>query len=120
MSKITVLAGDVEPGVYYVPNALVKGEFVMKKQVSLQVQNDLTIEIERVELQTEESVKKFSGTAGWGLAGLALLGPLGAIGGMLIGGRDKQICFAVYLKDGRKFLATTDGKTYQNYVAATF
>lgn len=120
MSKLTVVAGDIEPGVYYVPNTLIGREIVMKKQVSLHTQDDLTIEIERVELHTEESVKRISGTAGWGLAGLALLGPLGAIGGMLIGGRDKQICFAAYLKDGRKFLAMTDGKTYQNYVAATF
>jgi len=39
---------------------------------------------------------------------------------MLIGGKGKVVCFAAYLKDGRKFLATTDGKMYQKLAAVTF
>lgn len=119
MSKIKVIAGDLDAGTYDVPHDLLGKEVIMRKQFSF-TKLDLAKEIDRIEVQTEESVKKLSGTAGWGLAGLALFGPLGAIGGMLIGGRDKQVCFAAYLKDGRKFLATTDGKTYQKLAAVAF
>lgn len=119
MSKIKVIAGDLATGTYDVPHDLLGREIVMRKQFSFD-KLDLVKEIERVELQTEESVKRLAGTAGWGIAGMAIFGPLGAIGGMLIGGKDKNVCFAVYLKDGRKFLATTDGKTYQKIAAAAF
>jgi hypothetical protein len=120
VSKITVIAGDIEAGVYFIPPRILGKEIVMKKQVALQGPGEVTIEVDRIELQTEEGVKRLSGTAGWGLAGLALLGPIGAIGGMMIGGRDKQICFAAHLKDGRKLLATTDSSTYQKFIAVMF
>ena len=77
-------------------------------------------DVASVELVDEEKVKKLAGTAGWGLAGAALLGPLGAIGGMLIGGNKREIAFICYLKDGRKFMATTDGDTWKKILAATF
>jgi len=122
MSTIKVIAGDLDSVKWsfgsafgasmYAPSTkahLFKGERI-----------DLDQELERVELHTEESVKKLGGTAGWGLAGAALLGPLGAIGGMLLGGRGKSVLFAGYLKDGRKFLATTDAKTWQKLSAITF
>ena len=118
MSKIKVIAGDIETGVWVVPHDIF-GRQLMRKELS-STKINLKQELERIELQTEESVKKLAGTAGWGLTGLALFGPLGAIGGMLIGGRGKKVCFAAYLKDGRKFLATTDGKTFQKISAATF
>ena len=73
-----------------------------------------------MDLLTEEKVKKLAGTAGWGLAGGALLGPLGALGGVLLGGNKKEVAFACYLKDGRKFMATTSNKTWQSILAAKF
>lgn len=76
-------------------------------------------QIERVEIQTEESLKKLS--VGWGLAGGLLFGPLGALAGFVLGGKKKkEICFACYLKDGHKFLAITDSKTFQKLRAAIF
>lgn len=77
-------------------------------------------ELERIELLDEEKVKKLAGTAGWGVAGAVLLGPIGAIGGILIGGNKKEVAFAAYLKDGRKFMATTDGGTWKKLMAITF
>jgi hypothetical protein len=118
MSKIEMIAGDFGKGIYELPNDKY-GMIELRKEYSL-TKIDLTILIERVELHTEESVKKLLGTAGWGVAGALLLGPLGAIGGMLIGGREKKVCFATYLKDGRKFMATTDSKTYQRIAAKVF
>jgi len=76
--------------------------------------------LDRVDIQTEESVKKLLGTAGWGLAGMYALGPLGAIGGMMIGGRGKEVLFSAQFKNGKRFLATTDSKTYKEILAVSF
>ena len=81
---------------------------------------NLEIDLESVEMLDEEKVKKLLGTAGWGVAGAVLLGPLGAIGGILLGGNKKEVAFAAYLKDGRKFMATTDGGTWKKLMAITF
>ena len=123
MATIKVVAGDLDNGSWQfmgmfgtatmsrasTTKSLWKGESV-----------DLKSEVDSIEQLTEDKVKKVAGTAGWGLAGAALLGPLGAIGGILLGGNKKQVAFACYLKDGRKFMATTDGKTWQKITAARF
>lgn len=112
MAKIKVIAGNIDKGKY---------EFMitdMTKTFGSKVQ--LSNNIDRIETLTEQDVKKLAGTAGWGLAGAALLGPLGAIGGMLIGGKKKEVCFACYLKDGQKFMAITTQKIYQQLVGMSF
>lgn len=76
-------------------------------------------ELEEVEIATEQSVKRLSGTVGWGLAGGVLLGPAGLLAGLLLGGRDKEVTFVARLHDGRKFLGTTDNGTYIKLKAAT-
>lgn len=76
--------------------------------------------ISKVEQVTEESKKKFIGSAGWGLVGGLALGPLGLIAGALAGGNKKEICFACFLKDGRKFMAISDPKTYQKITRLAF
>ena len=80
---------------------------------------ELNGNIESVEVITEENKKKFAGSAGWGLAGGLLLGPLGLLAGALAGGNKKEIAFAVYLKDGRKFMAKADPKTYQKIMVSS-
>ena len=52
--------------------------------------------------------------------GLVALGPLGAIGGMLLGGNKKEVSFTAELDDGRKFMAVTDSKTWRKIAAALF
>ncbi len=59
-------------------------------------------------------------TAGWGFVGLVALGPLGAIGGMLLGGNKKEVSFTAELDVGRKFVAVTDSKTWRKIAAAVF
>jgi len=123
MSTIKVIAGDLDTGKWAFSNMLGQTSMSIpstKEHLFKGERIDLAQELERVEQHTEESVKKLGGTAGWGLAGAALLGPLGAIGGMLLGGRGKEVLFAGYLKDGRKFLASTDGKTWAKLTALTF
>ena len=77
-------------------------------------------DIESVEVATEESVKRVGGTVGWGVAGAALLGPLGLLAGLVMGGRGKDVTFVAKFQDGRKVLATTTAKGYQELLAATF
>lgn len=117
MSSIEVIAGDINKGAWSVGTNLGLSPLGFGQMTR---RYEWKRDVARVELQTEEGVKKLAGTAGWGLAGLALLGPVGAIGGMLLGGRGKKVCFACYLKNGQKFLATTDGKTWQKIAAEMF
>src|SRR4051812_14469536 len=67
----------------------------------------------KVEIITEENKKKFIATAGWGLVGGVLLGPLGVLAGVLAGGNKKEVCVACTVKDGRRFMALVDVKTAQ-------
>lgn len=73
-----------------------------------------------VELASEESVKKLGGTVGWGVVGAVALGPVGLLAGLLLGGKGKEVTFVAKFKDGKKFLATTDSKTYTKIKAAVF
>ena len=116
MSTIKVEAGDLDKGAWVFSGMM--GMAVMSKGFFTKV--DLRQELDRIELLDEESVKRLTGTAGWGIAGAVLLGPLGALGGILLGGNKKEIAFAAYLKDGRKFMAVTDGKTWKKLLAVTF
>ena len=77
-------------------------------------------EVEEVSLATEENVKRLGGTVGWGVAGAALLGPIGLLAGLLLGGKGKDVTFILKLKDGRKMLATTDSKTFTKIAAMAF
>ncbi len=76
--------------------------------------------IERIELMTEDKAKSFLGAAGLGIVGGLAFGPVGAIAGLLAGGNKKEICFACYLKDGTKFMAIADSKTYQKLASISF
>ncbi|MDD4600438.1 hypothetical protein SDC9_05965 [bioreactor metagenome] len=84
--------------------------------------------IDHIEILTEENKKKFLRSAGWGLASAAvagfLTGGIGAIvagtAGVLTGGNKKEVVFACYLKNGKKFMAKADPKTYQKISALAF
>jgi len=76
--------------------------------------------VEKVEMLTEESKKKFMGAAGLGIVGAFALGPLGLIAGALAGGNKKEVCFACYLKDGKKFMAVSDNKIFQKIMSFAF
>ena len=59
-------------------------------------------DLEVVEVASEETVKKFAGAFGWGLAGALALGPLGLLAGLLAGGNKKTVTFIAIFKDKRK------------------
>ncbi len=78
----------------------------------------LDTDIASVEVATEKKVKRLAGTAGWGLAGGALLGPVGLLAGLLLGGKKTEVTFVCVFNDGRKILATTDQKTFKKFQLA--
>lgn len=118
---IKVVAGDLTEGKWQFTGWFGQALMTRADQMSFKPQTvDLIADVDNLEVLTEEKVKKLAGTAGWGAAGALLLGPVGAIGGILLGGNKKQVAFAGYLHDGRKFMATTDSKTWQKIQAARF
>lgn len=76
--------------------------------------------IESVELVTEENKKRISSAIGWGTAGGLLFGPLGGVAGLVFGGRTKEVCYALYLTNGRNYLITSDVQTFQRIKAMSF
>jgi len=119
VSKVKILAGDVPT-----QTANLKGERLLcdggTGQNNSATGINLGQKLSSIEMMTDEKVKKLGGTAGWGFVGAVALGPLGAIGGMLLGGNKQRVTFAAELKDGRRFLAETDGKTWQKIQALVF
>jgi len=116
MATINVLAGNIQTGKWnYVGFGCVLMKYGFGEEINLGKLN-----VKNIEMIDEEKRKKLAGTAGWGLVGAVALGPLGAIGGMLLGGNKKQVVFACELQDGRKFMATTDSKTWLKIQAANF
>jgi hypothetical protein len=78
---------------------------------------DLRGQIKQVEIVTESNKKNIMSAVGWGVAAGVVLGPIGALAGVLAGGRRQEVCFACVLSDGRRFIATADAKLYQLFVA---
>lgn len=120
MAKLKILAGDIEPSwgspVSYLFGAITYTPKGAWSAVSIKVPSD----IERIEKHDEHSVRALSDMAGWATLGALVAGPIGAIIGGVFGGQRNEVLFAVYLKDGRKFLASTDPKTFAKMQAATF
>ena len=75
-------------------------------------------DVEELTEATEENVKRIGGTVGWGAAGAVLLGPVDLLAGLLLGGRDKEVTFVCKFKDGKKFVGTTDVKTWKIILAS--
>ena len=112
-----VHAGDFKkgPGHRFMSNQLimlVEGRFLGETIEASQ--------IEELEVASEQNVKRLGGTVGWGIAGAALLGPVGLLAGLLAGGRGKSVTFVCKLKDGRKFMASAPSKVYTQMLAAVF
>jgi len=53
------------------------------------------------------------------VVGALALGPVGLLAGVILGGNKKEVTFVARLKDGRKFLATVDSKTYAKILGST-
>ena len=63
-----------------------------------------------VQVLDEESAKSFLGAAGLGLVGVALLGPLGLLAGVLSGGNKKTKYFGIEAPNDIKIVIQTSNK----------
>ncbi|MFA4941015.1 MAG: hypothetical protein WC582_00225 [Patescibacteria group bacterium] len=117
MATINVLAGNIKKGKWHFYGFF--GSTVMNRDFGEDIELS-KYNVKSIEMINEEKRKKLAGTAGWGLVGAVALGPLGAIGGMLLGGNKKEVIFTCELEDGRKFMASTDSKTWIKIQSANF
>ncbi|RFT09543.1 hypothetical protein DYB39_14535 [Providencia rettgeri] len=74
-------------------------------------------DIVSIEVANEDSVKKVGGALGWGVAGAVLMGPLGAVAGLILGGNKKEVTFVAELSNNRKLMATLPSKDYISLVS---
>lgn len=126
MAQFEILAGDFEPGQrgqvlagrtvkesaqgFHMP---IKGKWFKTEYLP-------KAQIEQLEIATEENLKTMGGAIGWGLVGGIALGGIGAIAGLLAGGRSKEVTFVCKFKDGRKVLGKCDSKAFAEIQAACF
>lgn len=121
MAKLKVHAGDFTTGKN---SQFLNGVFLMdtgkRGFFGVKWERIPATELAEVEEASEESVKRLGGTVGWGLAGAALLGPVGLLAGLLAGGRGKDVTFAATFKDGRRLLASAPAKAFTAMRAKVF
>jgi len=117
---VKIHGGDVPKGVYVFNKGVIEGPSLVKKTnlPSLKLYENL------VELEVLDSVntseRTYTGTIASGLLGYALLGPLGSIGGMLVGGAKNKkdvVIFACGLSPKTTFIAETDKETFSSIKA---
>jgi hypothetical protein len=117
MTKITVHAGDFTKG----DGSYLFGKLILRNKSHCLLGEKIPAkQLKHVTAATEETVKKFAGTVGWGAVGAIALGPVGLLAGLLLGGKSKEVTFIAELEDGRKLLATTDNKTFIDLQAEAF
>jgi hypothetical protein len=122
MAKIRVLAGDIQEGEWGMlatPKLTAMAYAPLFSRAKPQ-RIVLDQELSSVEQVTTESVKKLGASAAWAAVGALAFGPLGLLGGALLGGRKNTVCFAAILKDGRRFFAECEAGAYKDVVAASF
>ncbi|WP_080608364.1 MULTISPECIES: hypothetical protein [Yersinia] len=112
MAKIKVHAANFP----YEEMSITSGSLFIKTKW-YQVSGDIVLptDVITVEVASEDSVKKVGGAMGWGVIGGVLMGPVGLIAGVLLGGNKKDVTFIAELSGERKFMATTDSKTFISF-----
>jgi hypothetical protein len=76
--------------------------------------------VDELDEVSEENKVKVLGAAGWGTVGALALGPVGLLAGLILGGRGKQVVFAVKFYDGKRALVEVNQKVWKKIVAARF
>ena len=117
LAKVKVHAGDWATGGDHMFSF---GSFSLKKPGAWLHETVTADRLTRLEVASEEAVKRFGGAAGWGAVGALALGPVGLLAGVIMGGNKKDVTFVAEFDDGRKILATTDSKAFTKMQAAVF
>lgn len=111
MASVTVLAGDFLQG----DGEYTDGVFTLR--TSLHPWPGITLPLssfKSVEVANEESINNIKDAIGFGVAGAMLLGPIGAIAGFMLAGKETEVTFLATLKDDRKLLVAVDGNTFDD------
>ncbi|NQT66372.1 MAG: zinc ribbon domain-containing protein [Actinobacteria bacterium] len=106
--KSEVIAGDFRKGTPIVLS-LIGGISLV---TGLFVRYYLKNRVLRVETVTEENRRSILSSAAWGVLGGLVFPGFGAVAGVMIGGKIKNIYFVCYLNDGKQFLGVTSLDTY--------
>lgn len=113
MANVKVLAGDFLQG---------EGEYrgsTLTLETPLYPWPGVNISVNTIkslEIASSSSGTDVENAIGLGLAGAMVLGPVGAAAGMMLARNETEVTFWATLKDGRKFLAATDERTYKKLV----
>jgi hypothetical protein len=117
MSTLKIQAGDFTEGNFTFSKSclFIKGScfFMLKDKNSKAFRAEKLEAGEIAELQevSEENVKHLGIAAG--LVGGLLFGGLGALGGLILGGKKKEVLFYAKFKDGRQLVATLEEGLYK-------
>jgi len=98
---------------------ILMGQITLKAEKGLfkQYRYFLKKDIAEIEEIDAEAYRSGLATAGWGLVGIAIAGPFGAVLGGWFGGKKDNVIAAVKFKDGRKFLGEFKRKQYRALTA---
>lgn len=72
-------------------------------------------EVNGIEVKNQGEEFKAGSAIGAGMLGAAVLGPIGALAGVL-SGRKEKVLFGLYFKDGRKVLLEAKGSAFRQIV----
>jgi O-phosphoseryl-tRNA(Cys) synthetase len=128
--KFQIVAGNFPKETKYIPESMIlKYLDKAKSKPFAPVYKTVSLrgKVVKVEIVTEENKKKILGSAGWGIVGFAVGSLIAApvaiaagLAGVLKGGSKREICFACYLKDGKKFMAVADSNIYMQISSLAF
>jgi hypothetical protein len=108
MAKIIVLAGEFPQcdGEYD------RGTITLKTALDPRFGSSFLVsEFKDLKVENVDSNKNIKGAIGFGIAGAMLLGPVGAVAGYLIAGKETEVTLMPTLKGCKKLLAATDSDT---------
>ena len=109
MTRLTVQSGDFLQG----EGEYCNGSLTLKTCRSPSPGEKIALNrISELIVANQESSRSLSSALGWGMAGALVAGPVGLIAGFWLGGKEEEVTFVATLKDGRKLMAVTDGKTW--------
>ncbi|HEX8593958.1 MAG TPA: hypothetical protein VF682_11885 [Pseudomonas sp.] len=110
MAKIKVLAGDFLQGDGEYNSGAIRIETPLYPWPGISIPGKA---LKSVEVASQASSTKVDDAIGFGLAGALMLGPVGAAAGLMLAGEETEVTFWATLKNGKKFLAATDDRTYR-------
>ncbi|KAF1310773.1 hypothetical protein BLX42_12265, partial [Pseudomonas sp. SG-MS2] len=109
MTRLTVQSGDFLQGEGEYRN----GSLTLKTPRSPSPGERISLaRISDLRLASLESNRSLGTALGWGMAGALVAGPVGLLAGLWLGGKEEEATFLATFKDGRKLMASTDGKTW--------